>query len=152
MASSPESKTLLSCYKELIVVIRNNLEAIARFLRIEDIISHEMYREVTDGCFTDDKRARIMLRCLEDKVQEDVRYYSIFYDYLSKEQHSNMISQMNEEIVRFRNNRSKYIVVAINLSFCEKFNYTFIKIYFNKESIQCGICGVVTTPSKTLNS
>ena len=108
MASSPELKTLMKCHEQLIVVIRNNLEPIARFLHIEDIISHEKYREVTDSCLTDDKRAKIIIRCLEDKVQEDAIYYSIFYDYLSKEQHSKITSQMKEENVRFRN-QSKWL-------------------------------------------
>ena len=104
MASPPELKTLVKCHKELIVVIRNNLQAISRFLLIEEIISHKTYREVTDSksYHTDHDRAIIILRCLEDKVQEDANYYTVFYEYLSKEQHSKITSQMNEEIVRFR--------------------------------------------------
>ena len=111
MASSPELMTLVKCHEQLIVVIRNNLQAIARFLFTEEIISHETYREVTDSKSyrTDYERARITLRCLEDKVQEDVSYYSIFYDCLSKEQHFKLISQMNEEIARFRRKRSKWL-------------------------------------------
>ena len=104
MASPPELKTLVKCHEELIVVTRNNLKAMACFLLIEEIISHETYREVTDSksYHTDHERAGIILRCLEDKVQEDAKYYLIFYEYLSKEQHSKITSQMNEEIVRFR--------------------------------------------------
>ena len=104
MASSPELKTLMKCHEQLIVVIRNNLEPIARFLHIEDIISHEKYREVTDGCLTDDNRAKTIIRCLEDKIQEDAIYYSIFYDYLTKkEEYSKITSQMKEENIQFRN-------------------------------------------------
>ena len=104
MASSPELKTLVKCHEELIVVIRNNLQAISRFLLIEEIISHETYREVTDSesYHADHKRANKIVRCLEDKVQEDVKYYSLFYEYLSKENHFKLTSQMNEVIVRFR--------------------------------------------------
>ena len=104
MASSPELKTLVKCHEELIVVIRNNLQAISRFLLIEEIVSHESYREVTDSksYHTDHDRAKIILRYLEDKVQEDAKYYLIFYEYLSEENHFKLTSQMNEVIVRFR--------------------------------------------------
>ena len=104
MASSPELMTLVKCHEQLTVVIRNNLQAIARFLFTEEIISHETYREVTDSksCHTDHERAKIILRCLEDKVQEDAKYYSLFYEYLSEENHFKLTSQMNEVIVRFR--------------------------------------------------
>ena len=109
MTSSPELKTLVKCHEELIVVIRNKIQAISRFLLIEEIISHETYREVTDSksYHTDYERANIIVRCLEDRVQEDAKYYSIFYDYLSKEEHFKITSQMNEEIVRYRRKRSK---------------------------------------------
>ena len=105
MASSPELMTLVKCHEELIVVIRNNLEAIARFLLIEEIISHETYREVTNSksYHTDHDRAKIILRYLEDKVQEDAKYYSMFYDYLTKKECSKITSQMKEENFRFRN-------------------------------------------------
>ena len=109
MASSPELKTLVKCHEELIVVIRNNLQAISRFLLLEEIISHESYREVNSKSYhTDHDGAIIILSLLEDKVQEDVQYYSIFYDYLSKEQHSKITSQMKEENIRFRN-QSKWL-------------------------------------------
>ena len=104
MASPPELKTLVKYHEEVIVVIRNNLQAISRFLLLEEIISHETYRVVTDSesYHADHKRANIMLRCLEDKVQEDAKYYSIFYEYLSKEDYFKLTSQMNEATVRFR--------------------------------------------------
>ena len=104
MASSPELKTLVKCHEELIVVTSNNLQAISRFLLIEEIISHESYLEITDSesYLTDYDRAKIILRCLEDKVEEDVNYYSVFYDFLSKENHFKLTSLMNEAIVRFR--------------------------------------------------
>ena len=107
MASSPELMTLVKCHEQLIVVIRNNLEAISRFLHIQEIISYETYREVTDSSVTDNKGAKIILRCLEDKVQEDVRYYSVFHEYLIKEQHPNLTSQMSEQIIQIRRKRSK---------------------------------------------
>ena len=118
MASSPELMTLVKCHEQLIVVIRNNLEAIARFLFIEEIISHETYREVTDSksYHTDHERAKIILRCLEDKAQEDVRYYSIFYEYLNKENHFKLISQMNEAIVQFRKKSKLYVILNYYLS------------------------------------
>ena len=104
MASSPELKTLVKCHEELIVVTRNNLQAISRFLLLEEIIGYGSYREITDinSYHTDHDRAKIILRCLEDKVEEDVNYYSVFYDFLSKEKHFELTSLMNEAIVRFR--------------------------------------------------
>jgi len=102
MDSSPELKKLVKCHKQLAVYIRNNLEDIALFFHGEEIISHDKYREVTDikSCVTDDEKARRILRWLEDKVEEDIRYYFIFTDYLkSKKKHSILIAQLSEEEV-----------------------------------------------------
>ena len=111
MASSPELLILVKCREPLIVVIRNNLEAIACFLKIEHVISHQTYREVTNSKsgHSDDERARTIFRGLEDKVEEDAKLYSKFYEYLkSKEQYSKITLQMNEEKLQFRS-KSKWL-------------------------------------------
>ena len=100
MESSPESKILLKYHEQVTVIIRNNLEEIARYLRTNDIIKVETYREATDSksCRTDHDRAKIVLRRLEDKVEEDTRYYYIFHNYLkSKKEYSKITALMNEE-------------------------------------------------------
>jgi len=101
MDSSAQLKVLLKFHEELRVIIRNNLEEIARHLHLKEVINREKYCEVTDSnsSVTGDERARKLLRRLEDKVQENVHYYSIFCNYLSlKERYSTITAQMNEEI------------------------------------------------------
>jgi len=96
----PELKTLLNCREQLTVVVRNNLEDIASFLKRNDIISYEKYREVTDikSNKTDEEKAKIVLGQLSDKVQEDTSFYSIFTAYLrSKKQYSKITERLNEE-------------------------------------------------------
>ena len=100
MDSSSELKILLKYHEQVTVIIRNNLEEIARYLRRNDVINGQIYREATDSksYHTDHDRAKIVLRRLEDKVEEDTRYYYIFYSYLeSKKEYSKIIAQMNEE-------------------------------------------------------
>ena len=111
MAPSRELMVLVKYHDELIVTIRNDLEAIAGFLFLKEIISRETYREATDGksYHTDHDRAKIVLRCLEDKVEEDTNYYHIFYEFLkSKKEGSKLIAQMNEEGVLSKM-RSKWL-------------------------------------------
>ena len=98
--SSPELKILLNCREQLAVFIRNNLEDITCFLHGKDIINREKYRDATDSTSakTDDERAKIILRLLEDKVEEDTSHYLTFYNYLkSKKEYSKMFAQMNED-------------------------------------------------------
>ena len=104
MDSSPELKILLKSHEQLTVLIRNNLEGIACFLHEKAIINREKYREATDikSGKTDDERAKLILRWLEDKVEENNSYYLIFYDYLkSKEEYSKMSAQMKEDECQF---------------------------------------------------
>ena len=49
--ASPELLTLVKCREQLIVVMRNNIEAIASFLNLKDIINRQIYREVTNSKF-----------------------------------------------------------------------------------------------------
>ena len=109
MASSPELSTLVKYRERLIVVIRNDIEAIASFLKTEDIINHQIYREGTNtkSGHSDDERAKIIFRGLEDKVEEDAKCYSKFYKYLRSHKHSKISTQMSKEIVRLRRKRSK---------------------------------------------
>ena len=100
MDSSPEMKILLKYHEQVVVIIRNNLEEITRYLRRNDIITHQVYREATDSKsnHSDHDRAKIVLRRLEDKVEEDARYYYIFYSYLeSKKEYSKLTSLISEE-------------------------------------------------------
>ena len=100
MDSSPELKILLKYHKEVVVIIRNNLEEIARHLRRNDVIPRQIYREATDSKLyrTDHDRAKIILRRLEDKVEEDTKYFYIFYSYLeSKKEYSKITARVNEE-------------------------------------------------------
>ena len=104
MDSSPELKILLKYHEEVVVIIRNNLEEIARYLRRNDVITRQIYREATDSnsYHTDHDRAKTILRRLEDKVEEDTRHYYIFYSYLeSKNEYSKITAQMNEEGLLF---------------------------------------------------
>ena len=75
MALPPELKTLVKCHEELIVVIRNNLQAISCFLLLEEIISHETYRVVTDSesYHTDHKRAAWKIKY--KKMQNIIHYF-----------------------------------------------------------------------------
>ena len=100
MDSSPELKILLKYHEQVVVIIRNNLEEIARYLRRNDVITRQIYREATYGIsyHTDHGRAKIILHRLEDKVEEDARYYYIFYNYLeSKKEYSKLSALMSEE-------------------------------------------------------
>ena len=111
MDSSPELKILLKYHEKLTVLIRNNLERIARFLHEKEIINREKYREVTDSKSgkTDDERAKLILRWLNDKVEENNSYYLIFYDYLkSKEEYSKISTHMNEDESLFKRISSKW--------------------------------------------
>ena len=98
--NSPELKILLKYHEQLAVLIRNNLEDIARFLHQKEIINREKYREVTDSKSgkTDDERAKIILRWLNDKVEEDTSHYLTFYNYLRlKKEYFKISAQMNED-------------------------------------------------------
>ena len=100
MDSSPELKILLKCHEQVVVIIRNNLEEITRYLRRNDIITHQIYREATDSksYHTDHDRAIIILRRLEDKVEEDARYFYIFHSYLeSRKEYSKLTALISEE-------------------------------------------------------
>ena len=121
--ASPELLTLVKCREQLSLVIRNNLEAIASFLNIEDVISHKVYREVTNtqSGHSDDERATTIFRGLEDKVEEDDKFYSKFYKYLRSHKHySKITSQMNKEIVQLRRKRSKW---SCNMNFFRVTDY-----------------------------
>ena len=100
MDSSPELKILLKYHEQVVVIIRNNLEEIARYLRRNDVITHQIYREATDSksYHNDYDRAKIILHRLEDKVEEDAKHYYIFYSYLeSKKEYSKTTALMSEE-------------------------------------------------------
>ena len=100
MDSSPELKILLKYHDQVVVIIRNNLEEIARYLRRNDVITRQIYREATyvKSYHTDHDRAKIVLNRLEDKVEEDTRHYYIFYNYLeSKKEYSKLTAQISEE-------------------------------------------------------
>ena len=116
MNSSTELKVLLKYHDQLAILIRNNLEDIARFLHGKDIIDREKYREATDSKSgkTDDEKAKIILRWLEDKVEEDNSYYLIFCSFLkSKTEYSKITAQLNEEEVLL-NKTSKWVGVQCN--------------------------------------
>ena len=116
MDSSPELKILLKYHEQLAVLIRNNLEDIARFLHGREIINREKYREVTDSKSgkTDDERAKLILRWLNDKVEENNSYYLTFYDYLkSREEYSKISAHMNEDESLFKRISSKCSLVFI---------------------------------------
>ena len=103
--SSPELKILLKYNEQLTVLIRNNLEGIARFLHEKEIIDNEKYYEVTDSKSgkTDDERAIIILCWLENRVEEDTSHYLTFYNYLkSKKEYSKITAQMNEDESLFK--------------------------------------------------
>ena len=105
MDSSPELKKLLKNSQQLTVLIRNNLENIAHFLHDKGIINREKYCEVTDSKsgMTDGEKAKLLLRWLKDKVEEDTSYYSTFCDFLkSKKEYSKIAAQMNEEELPFK--------------------------------------------------
>ena len=95
----PEMKILLKYHEQLTVLIRNNLEDIARFLHGKEIINYEKYREVTDSKSgkTDDERAKLILRWLNDKVEEDTSHYLTFYNYLNSKEYSKITAQMCED-------------------------------------------------------
>ena len=110
--ASPELFTLVKCREQLTVIMRNDIEAIASFLYLKHTINHQLYREVTNSKsrHSDDDRAEILFRGLEDKVEEDANHFSYFYFYLkSRKQYSKVTSQMNREIIRLRRKRSKLL-------------------------------------------
>ena len=105
MDSSPELYILFKYHQQLTVIIRNNFEGIAHFLHEKEIINREKYREATDSKSgkTDDERAKLILRWLNDKVEENNSYYLIFYNYLkSKKEYSIISAQMNEDECLFK--------------------------------------------------
>ena len=105
MDSSPELKILLKYNEQLIVLIRNNLEDIARFLHGKEIIDDEKYYEVTDSKSgkTDDEKAKIILSWLENRVKENTSHYLTFYNHLkSKKEYSKIAAQMNEDESLFK--------------------------------------------------
>ena len=107
MDSSPELKILLKYHEQVVVIIRNNLEEIARYLCGNDVITRQIYREATYGksYHTDHDRAKIILHWLEDKVEEDAKYYYIFYSYLeSKKEYSKTTALMSEAGVLLNRN------------------------------------------------
>ena len=111
MDSSPELKILLKYHEQVVVIIRNNLEEIARYLRRNDVITRQIYREATYGnsYHTDHDRAKIILRRLEDKVEEDTRHYYIFYSYLeSKKEYSKLTALISEKGVPLNRKGSCY--------------------------------------------
>ena len=98
--NSPELKILLKYHEQLTILIRNNLEDISRFLHGKEIINREKYREVTDSksSKTDDVRAKLILRWLNDNVEEDTSHYFTFYNYIkSKKEYSKISVQMNAD-------------------------------------------------------
>ena len=100
MDSSPELKILLKYHEQVVVIIRNNLEEIARYLRRNDVITRQIYREATYGksYHSDHDRAKIISHRLEDKVEEDAEFYYIFYSYLeSKKEYSKLTALISEE-------------------------------------------------------
>ena len=111
MDSSPELKILLKYHEQIVVIIRNSLEEIARYLHGNDVITRQIYREATYGKshHTDHDRAKIILHRLEDKVEEDSRYFYIFYSYLeSKKEYSKLTALISEEGVPL-NRRGKLL-------------------------------------------
>ena len=100
MDSSLELKILSKCREQVVSTIRNNLEEIAGHLYEKDVITFEIYREATDTTIshcTDNEIAKTILRRLQDKVQEDSKYYYIFYSYLeSKKVYSKTTALMSE--------------------------------------------------------
>ena len=98
--ASPELMILLKYHQQLIILVKNNHEDIARFLHGKEIINREKYREATSSKSgkTDDERAKLILRWLNDKVEEDTSHYLTFYNYLkSKKEYSNISAQMNAD-------------------------------------------------------
>ena len=99
-SSPPELKILLKYHEQMVVIIRNNLEEIACYLHTNDVITRQIYREATDSNshHTDHNRAKKIFRRLEDKVEEDAKYYYIFYSYIeSRKEYSKISALMREE-------------------------------------------------------
>ncbi len=82
MNNSVELRTIGRCHDKILSTFRNNLEDIALFMRNEAIINMEIYHEVTDATrLSDDKRARILLRKWENRVEEDTKHYHKVVEY-----------------------------------------------------------------------
>jgi len=77
MSKSKELKTITRCHEVLQGTFRNNLNAIAQFMRTKEIIAKKVWSEVTDlqSRYSKDERAQLLLREWEDKVEEDLSLY-----------------------------------------------------------------------------
>ena len=100
MDDSKELDTLLECRFILITSIRNNLQDISVFLRKENIISKQTFDEVTDvaSVVSREYRAQIILRQLENKIEEDDAIFKKFMKYIStKGQYSRLRTTLAAE-------------------------------------------------------
>ncbi len=80
-------KTLEKCQDQVTTTIRNNLDKIAQFLRDENIIDREQYREITnpDHHRSKDDRAHMVWQGLVDKVEEDDDIYETFVEHIRRD-------------------------------------------------------------------
>ena len=82
----PGLDALVNCNGRVKNTIRNHLDDIADYLRKKDIIDLALYNEVTNPrpLETEEIRAALVYRRLQNMVQGDENYFLIFMKYLRK--------------------------------------------------------------------
>jgi len=95
--SKRELKVVANCYYDLVTVIRNNLDEASLFLYKKDIITKQTHDEVTNmkSVYGAEDRAKMALRALGDKIEEDDENYYMFVSFLShKKKHSKLLNSL----------------------------------------------------------
>ena len=103
MSNSKELKTVTILREDLRITIRNNLDRVAQFMQVEDIITRETWREATDTKSSADNRAKELLKKWEDKVEEDTSFYTEVVEghfRQNPEHYKSILSKLDEEYRR----------------------------------------------------
>ncbi len=89
LSSESAWNAVMKCWNELTVFVRNNLEDIAVFLSQSRIIDRKKFNEISDikSMLSTDEKAERLVRCLQQKVEEDDRHFRVFMQHL-KEKYS----------------------------------------------------------------
>ena len=103
MSNLKELNTVTICREDLRITIRNNLDRVAQFMQVEDIITRETWREATDTKSSADNRAKELLKKWEEKVEEGPRFFTkVVEEHFrqSPEHYKSILSKLDEEYRR----------------------------------------------------
>ncbi len=100
--SHPFLNTLLECHQQLVLFVRNNLGDVSLFLRQKNIIDQEMFLDVSNpqASSTDDVKAKVVVRALQKKVEEDEAYFDIFLKQLIEKYPDSKITGLLQSAVK----------------------------------------------------